>query len=240
MEDSIWRMYKENPTIKLKQKLMVGYLDLIHYVIHKSHFRCNFLEYDDYFQFGFEGLNEAIDRFNPDFGTKFETYAIQRIQGKIMDELRKLLVNKGRPEAPDLSLNESLPGCEEIGQLYEMISNGEDSAIVLLERDEAKKKILWAINELGRFKRIIFYLYYYRDWQYDRIAKLLDMTVSRVSQLHADGMDDLKNIIISSSDPKAWKEIELSEFFKRSGISGNGRGPSLDKLKELVFESFCQ
>jgi RNA polymerase sigma factor for flagellar operon FliA len=86
---TLWAEYKSVPTTGLKKQIMINYTNLVHYVIHNSKFmNLNVVEEKDYFQFGVEGLSEAIERFDPNFGTKFETYAIQRIRGKIIDELR--------------------------------------------------------------------------------------------------------------------------------------------------------
>ena len=86
----LWSTYKQNPTPELKKQIVLTYVNLVHYVIHKTKLnQAGVLDRRDYFQFGIEGLSEAIDRFDPDYGTKFETYAIQRIRGKIYDELRK-------------------------------------------------------------------------------------------------------------------------------------------------------
>ncbi len=87
----LWYEYKSSHDAGLKQKIVLNYTKLVHYVIHHSKLaNLGILDDRDYFQFGIEGLSEAIDRFDPDYGTKFETYAIQRIRGKIIDELRKL------------------------------------------------------------------------------------------------------------------------------------------------------
>jgi len=87
----LWSMYKENPTAVIKRQIMINYTNLVHYVIHNSKFvTLSVIDEKDFFQFGIEGLSEAIERFDPQYGTKFETYAIQRIRGKIIDEIRKI------------------------------------------------------------------------------------------------------------------------------------------------------
>ena len=48
------------------------------------------LESEDMIQYGILGLIEAVDRFDPGTGVKFETYAIPRVKGAILDELRNL------------------------------------------------------------------------------------------------------------------------------------------------------
>ena len=82
---TLWAEYKKEQNPSLKKKIIINYSNLVHYVIHHSKFiNLNVVDEKDFFQFGIEGLSEAIDRFDPDFGTKFETYAIQRIRGKII------------------------------------------------------------------------------------------------------------------------------------------------------------
>ena len=94
METNIlWTEFKTHPSEELKKQIILNYTNLVHYVIHHSKFvAMNIFDDRDYFQFGIEGLHEAIERFNPEFGTKFETYAIQRIRGKIIDEIRKVQI----------------------------------------------------------------------------------------------------------------------------------------------------
>ena len=92
---TLWAEFKSSPSVDLKKQIVLNYVKLVHYVIHYSKFATpGILDERDYFQFGIEGLSEAIDRFDPDFGTKFETYAIQRIRGKIIDKLRKIKIKK--------------------------------------------------------------------------------------------------------------------------------------------------
>lgn len=203
--DNIWASFKNNPTTEVKKQIIMNYVNLVHYVIHKS----NFTQHDlfdrrDYFQFGIEGLSEAIDRFDPDYGTKFETYAIQRIRGKIYDELRKyspkfetVCDSEGVtvPVSSSVSLNS--PVVEDEGmQLYEMVSGDYDEPDDLLEKNELKEKLVELIKVLNERDRNILSLYYYEELNYQEIAKLLNITVSRVSQLHSKIIKSLKQKLV--------------------------------------------
>jgi len=85
--NGLWQSYKTEPSSNTKKQIMVNYTNLVHYVIHNSKFmNLNVIEEKDFFQFGIEGLSEAIDRFDPDYGTKFETHAIQRIRSCLCKE----------------------------------------------------------------------------------------------------------------------------------------------------------
>jgi len=48
------------------------------------------LERDDLVQIGMMGLLDAVERFSPAMGVKFDTYAVSRIRGTILDEMRRL------------------------------------------------------------------------------------------------------------------------------------------------------
>lgn len=69
---------------------MQKYLGVVHYVVNKlfKSIPPN-MERNDLVNIGVIGLGEALERYNPYFGIKFETYAIPRVKGAIIDELRK-------------------------------------------------------------------------------------------------------------------------------------------------------
>ena len=196
----LWAEFKKAPSANLKKQIIVNYVKLVHYVIHNSKFIVlEFLDDRDYFQFGVEGLSEAIDRFDPDYGTKFETYAIQRIRGKIIDELRKLQI-KPRPVQNDkhqntIYSNVSLtsPVDDEDGyMLYEILPDEGEIPDITAEKNEAKDILVEAIKGLEERDRLIISLYYYENLNYKEIAKLLNITVSRVSQVHTRIIEMLK------------------------------------------------
>jgi RNA polymerase sigma factor FliA len=197
---NLWKEFKSSPTEALKKQIIMNYIKLVHYVIHNSKFmNIEILDDRDYFQFGVEGLSEAIDRFDPTYGTKFETYAIQRIRGKIIDELRKLQI-KPRPITPEkqekvmysnVSLNS--PVDDDDGyMLYEILPSDSEIPDETAEKNEAKEFLINAIKELDERDRLIISLYYYENLNYKEIAKVLNITVSRVSQVHSRIMEMLK------------------------------------------------
>ena len=78
----------------IHQKMFFDNLGLVNFVVNKigfASFRSSAaLERADLVQFGIMGLLDAIERFNPERGVQFQTYAVSRIKGSIQDELRKL------------------------------------------------------------------------------------------------------------------------------------------------------
>ncbi len=204
----LWQQFKLSQSPILKKQIILNYVNLVHYVIHHSKFAINsILDERDYFQYGIEGLNEAIDRFDPDYGTKFETYAIQRIRGKIIDELRKLQ-SKYKNDSNESSIesfytNVSLsrsPEDEDGYTLGEVIANDTESAAVTVEKTEMKEFLMSAIKDLQERDRLLLSLYYFENLNYKEIAELMKITVSRVSQIHSRIMKDLKSKLLVLND----------------------------------------
>lgn len=194
----LWDKFKKDPTPQLKQQIILNYTNLVHYVIHHSKFiSLNIVDDRDYFQFGIEGLSEAIDRFDPNYGTKFETYAIQRIRGKILDELRKIQIkprtsnSDGEVSYANVSLNSSYDN-EDGYMLSEVISNNDELPDEILNKNEAKDLLINAIQGLEERDRLVLTLYYFENLNYKEIAEVLNITVSRVSQIHTKIIKDLK------------------------------------------------
>lgn len=195
---NLWAKYKDAPNADVKKQIMVNYTNLVHYVIHHSKFvNLNIIDERDYFQFGIEGLSEAIDRFDPEYGTKFETYAIQRIRGKIIDELRKLQIkprivySENEVVYRNVSLDNPVDN-EEGYSLNEVIPSGESTPEQILTEREQKKILTDAIKNMIERDRLIITLYYYENLNYNEIAEILNITISRVSQIHSKIIKDLK------------------------------------------------
>ncbi|MBI9073174.1 MAG: sigma-70 family RNA polymerase sigma factor [Melioribacteraceae bacterium] len=198
---TLWAQYKKKPDTNTKKQIMVNYTNLVHYVIHHSKFiNLNIVDERDYFQFGVEGLSEAIDRFDPDYGTKFETYAIQRIRGKIIDELRKLQIKPRSQNTEDkvsfrnISLDSSYDG-EEGYSLNEVIPSDGKTPDELVHKDEQKEILVRCIKNLPERDRTVIALYYYENLNYNEISEILDITISRVSQIHSKIIKELKQKI---------------------------------------------
>ncbi len=86
---ALWQAFGQNRDATLRDRLILHYAPLVKYVAGRvgtglpAH-----VDIADLVQSGVFGLWDAIDRFEPERGLKFETYAMQRIRGAILDELR--------------------------------------------------------------------------------------------------------------------------------------------------------
>jgi len=87
----LWSEFKRTDDQTLRNQLIIFYSPFVKYVAGRvlaglpRHF-----EEEDLVSYGIIGLIDAIERFEPDRNLRFETYAIPRIKGAIIDELRSI------------------------------------------------------------------------------------------------------------------------------------------------------
>lgn len=87
----LWRRYKASGDERARERLVVAYAPLVKYVAGRmSSGLPAHVEESDLISYGLTGLISAIERFDLSREIKFETYAITRIRGAIIDELRTL------------------------------------------------------------------------------------------------------------------------------------------------------
>ena len=240
--DPVWYDYKVNNNLKSRQQLLVRYIGLVKYVVRKM--IKNYpqaLEENDLYQIGIVGLAEAIERFDPNYGIKFETYAIPRIKGSIIDELRKLdwiprslraKLNTYRDKSVELeqkfsgnytdsevanglgmnekdvknikrdmnsanlySLDKPLDNNGR-QNLYDLIEDNDYERIdEKIEEEEMKRVLLKAIKKLPEKTRLAITLYYYEKLTFKEIGKILNVSESRISQIHSETMAKLRKEI---------------------------------------------
>ena len=85
----LWVKYKRTCSTESREELILHYAPLVKYVAGRvSSGLPSTVEFGDLVSYGVFGLLDAIEKYDPQRGIKFETYAIARIKGAIIDELR--------------------------------------------------------------------------------------------------------------------------------------------------------
>jgi RNA polymerase sigma factor for flagellar operon FliA len=253
MEDAaeFWTKYKTHDDRAARKGLIIHYTQLVRYVVGRLALGLPpSLQHDDLIGYGILGLIEAIDRFDPNQGVQFATYAVSRIRGQIIDSLRSLDLlprsvyrhNREIKEAIShltLDLGRS-PNDEEIAKKlnitttqlrqrlrdtnFAMISldrtitfdNGEESNLYSsledpravspaeqLDDAELKQELVRALGQLPERERIIISLYYNDGLTMKEIGQALDVSESRVSQVHAQTMLTLRSLIQNATEPNS-------------------------------------
>jgi RNA polymerase sigma factor for flagellar operon FliA len=153
---TLWRRYKSAPDRAMRDRIVLTYAPLVKYVAGKlgsglpSH-----VDESDLVSYGLLGLIDAIERYDPDRDVKFETYAIQRIRGSIIDELRSMdwVPRSVRSRARDIErtiaqLEAQLmrpPSDEEIAAKLGLTDEELDDALLEISRSSiAALDELWA------------------------------------------------------------------------------------------------
>ena len=86
-EEKLWTQYKEHDSLDARQELIYRYQPLVCKIV--TILKPSEQVYLDLFQEGVVGLVEAVERFEPERGFKFSTYARFRIRGRALTYLQK-------------------------------------------------------------------------------------------------------------------------------------------------------
>lgn len=87
----LWKRYKADGDRHARERLVLAYSPLVKYVAGKMGSGLpSYVDDADLISYGLTGLISAIERFEPSREIKFETYAMSRIKGSIIDELRSM------------------------------------------------------------------------------------------------------------------------------------------------------
>lgn len=181
----------------------------------------NDIEFAEYKQLAALGLLEAMERYDPGRGAQFKTYAIHRVDGAIRNGLLKATEKRGqwhwrrrvtKDRLASMS-RDTEPGTKQ-GRFAELAgitielalgSLLEDSGIIAKERidpenqpyrgralAELKERIRHAISLLPDREQLIINYHYFGHVGFSELARLLQITKSRVSQLHRRAINAIR------------------------------------------------
>ena len=89
--DELWDSYCAHPERETRDRLILHYSPLVKYVAGRVLSRLpGAVDQSDLVSYGILGLIDAIEKFDRSRGVKFETYAVPRVRGAILDELRSI------------------------------------------------------------------------------------------------------------------------------------------------------
>lgn len=251
---SLWETYLNDKTNKsVRDTLIVQYIYLIRYVVGRVKVTLpSTISVEDIAGYGVEGLINAIERYSPQKNTRFETYALIRIRGSILDKIRAqdFLPRSLRKKIKDIKAAQEhlkqelgrMPTTQEVAQhlnmdpekviqllaedttitsIYDKKGVTEDSVEIIdtiedtnklnpqeqAEEKNVKQELERALLRLPERERIIMVLYYQENMTLKEIGETINMSESRVCQLHAQGIMKLKNILSESRSARLQKSI---------------------------------
>lgn len=87
----IWDEFIATRSPELRDELIAEYAPLVRFTVGRLGIpQTSLLELEDLYSYGIIGLINAIDRFDPSRGVRFEAFAVARIRGAVIDQLRAL------------------------------------------------------------------------------------------------------------------------------------------------------
>lgn len=89
--EQLWVIHCRDRDPALRDRLIIQYAPLVKYVVGRMAVSMpGLLSNEDIVSYGTIGLIQSVDHYDPAIGVKFETYAIRRIRGSILDSIRSL------------------------------------------------------------------------------------------------------------------------------------------------------
>jgi RNA polymerase sigma factor for flagellar operon FliA len=89
-EMAVWKAFSAGDAAA-REELLAEHISLVHHVSRQIHRRVSSdVELDELISAGTMGLIDALERFEPTRGLAFSTFAVPRVRGAILDELRRI------------------------------------------------------------------------------------------------------------------------------------------------------
>lgn len=135
----------------------------------------------------FKEIEETIARLQGEYGEKLSDSHIAKALGITLDELNELM---GEMSAVSVvSLEEKISENANFSVKSENIAYSPEES---LDEKETKRMLADAIDALPEREKMIVSMYYYNDLTYKEIAEILEVSESRISQLHTKAVAKLK------------------------------------------------
>jgi len=229
--------------LDVREEIIKKNIPLVKYIASKIIVGKNkYVEYEDLISYGMIGLMDAINKYDDTKGMKFSTYAAIRINGSIIDEIRKNspiskraidklnrynkvveeLQNKLYREPKDVEVAERMEiSLKELTDIQgyvnyismmslETILFGDDEEMSLinsiedtkspspqksLEEKEMLEYLRRGLDNLKERDKLILNLYYFEKLTLKQVGEVLEVSESRVCQLHSRAILNLRKEI---------------------------------------------
>lgn len=231
-----WHVSKENMA---REWLVVHYASLVKFVAGRLAAGLpRSVDTGDLVSAGVFGLMNAIDRFDPEQGAKFETYAIPRIRGAILDGLRSLDWVPRSVRSRSRQIQDAITALEhelgrtptddeiaaelkiDVAELEKWLADvaagsvgpldhvamdatpAENNAATqpgsAIEEGELRDAMRTEISKLPEREQAVLVLYYEDGLTLAEIGEALGVTESRISQIHAKAVLQLRSRLSAS------------------------------------------
>lgn len=238
-EDAMWAAYHADPSDAHRNTLWVYYQSLVRYIGERLKSKLpECVDVGDLVSSGNIGLQDAISKFDPQVGVRFETYCVPRIRGAMLDSIRaidwvpRLIRNKnhqyerlvrelaaklGREPSEEEIAKRLKMSMEKLRKLRKELDvkaqisiegghseNADERDLLRLEMLEDRTEIEptrelqreeirdMALRGLHPNERHVVERYYFEGQSMKQIGAELNLSESRICQIHAQVLDVLR------------------------------------------------
>lgn len=201
----LWDRWRSKRHPAARDDLICHYLPLVEFLARGMGRYIDPSFQGDVYGFGVIGLMDAIDRFRPEVGARFETYASLRIRGAMVDGLRSLQwLPRGARRRPSKVIDKVVPidfqtACTPVGMLLTdtLADPLEEPPIADLELAADHEEVVEALDTLPERERRVVTEHYYGQRALAEIGADMGITESRVSQLHRRALRMLEVVLVA-------------------------------------------
>ncbi len=276
IEDT-WEDFVGTKSTAAREELILHYMPLVRFVVSRLGIPpTSMLEAEDLVSYGTIGLMNAIDRYDPLRGVRFEAFATSRIRGAVIDQLRTLnwlprsAVSRVKQVETTLATLEQRLGryaqedeaAKELGVTVERYRHmvveaglsllsldaplsifGQDDELLTLrdlledsanpgpseltEQKEMSQLLGQALEHLPEREQLLLSLYYVEELTMKEISRVMDVSESRVCQLHAQALLRLRTLLTSSDVEEKPKKLRVQ-------VSSGSKGASKPRTRKVA------
>jgi RNA polymerase sigma factor for flagellar operon FliA len=219
----MWAYFVDSRDADVRAQLVAAYQGFARIMAAKLYARRVYaaMEFADYLQYATVGLLEAIDRFEPQRGFKFETYAASRINGAMLDgiaassEIQQQIVARrqimaqrvallNEAEAPTTAsavfarLAELAIGLavgfalEDSGMHSAAEGDYADNSYAGVELKQLQARVKAALTGLATRQRHVIEAHYLQHQPFEAVATAMGLSRGRIAQLHKEALGNLR------------------------------------------------
>jgi RNA polymerase sigma factor FliA len=223
----LWSAYAATRDGAVREQLLAAYMEFARMMAAKVYARRTYteMEFADYLQYATVGLIEAIDRFEPQRGFRFETYAANRITGAMLSgiecssEIQQQIVARKRIVGQRVgSLAAAAPESDSVFARLAEIAVGlavgfalEGTAMYQAEHAEyadhtyagvevkqLQLRVVQAVDALPLNQRRVIEMHYLHHCDFDEVAQAMALSRGRIAQIHKQALGSLKTLLQQS------------------------------------------
>jgi len=268
----IWLEFVRTRRPELRDELIIAYTPLVRSVVSRLGIpSTSLLDQDDLVSYGVIGLINAIDRYDPSRGIRFETFAVARIRGAVIDQLRtlnwlprsavtrvrqvegalaELEQRLGRPAKEEEVAAELHISTDRYRQMLQEASTtllSLDAPVGSVSQDESVTSLADLLEDMGTpgpaeqveeqeqiaflghvldalppRERLLLSLYYQEELTMKEISEIMQVSESRVCQLHMQAILRLRTAMNIHQAPRQPKKPQHARVVADIGKGDKG------------------